>query len=380
MNKVIKGYKIRIYPNKTQKLLIEKHLGSCRFIWNYMLNLQNENYKIGNKYISRFDMIRNLTPMKKQLEFEWLNEISTTSLQKICIDLDKAFKSFFNKKSKYPNFKSKKESSKSYLVCESRFYFKDSKHIQIQKLGLVKCKTDFKIPIGKHKFSNVRLSKVFNKYFISFGLECENQTPKLNDYSLGIDLGVKDLAVISYNNESIVFHNINKSSKMKYLNKRVKHLQKSISRKYEQNKQDSKFIKTNNIMRDELTLSRIKRKISNIRNNYIHQITNKIVKLLPKRVVMEDLNISGMMKNKHLSDSIQQQNFYKFILYMKYKCEWNNIEFIQVDRFYPSSKKCSCCGNIKTDLKLKDRVYRCNCGLVINRDLNAAINLANYSV
>lgn len=375
---MIKGYKIRIYPNKEQKILIEKHIGACRFIWNYMLNLQNENYKNANKYIGRFDMIRKLTPLKKQEEYQWLNEVSNTSLQNICTDLDKVFKGFFKKEHKYPNFKSKKKSKKSYPVCESRFYFKDSKHIQIQKLGIVKCKTDFKIPIGKHKFSNIRLSKELNKYFISFGLECENQVRQLNEYSMGIDLGVKDLAVVSYGEDSLVFHNINKSSKIKKLNRELKHLQRSVSRKYEANKQENKYVKTNNIIKAEEKLRKINKKILDIRNNYIHQTTHKLIELLPKRVVMEKLNVLGMMKNKHLAKAIGEQNFYKFIEYMKYKCEWNKIEFIQVDRFYPSSKKCSCCGNIKKDLKLSDRVYVCKCGLNIDRDLNAAINLKNY--
>lgn len=375
---MIKGYKIRIYPNKEQKILIEKHIGACRFIWNYMLNLQNENYKTGNEYISRFDMIRSLTPLKKQEEYQWLKEISAMSINNICTDLDKDFKGFFRKEHKYPKFKSKKKSKKSYPVRSDRFYFKDSKHIQIIKLGIVKCKTDFEIPIGKHKFSNVRLSKELNKYFISFGLECENQVQQLNDYSMGVDLGVKDLAVVSYGDNSLVFHNINKSSKMKKLYRELKHLQRSISRKYESNKQGNKYVKTNNIIKAEEKLRKINKKISDIRNNYIHQTTHKLIELLPKRVVMEKLNVLGMMKNKHLTKAIAEQNFYKFIQYMKYKCEWNGIEFIQVDRFYPSSKKCSCCGNIKKDLKLSDRVYVCKCGLNIDRDLNAAINLKNY--
>lgn len=375
---MIKGYKIRIYPNKEQKILIEKHIGCCRFIWNYMLNLQKENYEKGNKYISRYDMIRSLTPLKKQEEYLWLNEVSVTSLQNICTDLDKDFKGFFKKLNGYPKFKSKKKSKNIYPVCCDRFYFKDNIHIQIQKLGIVKCKTDFKIPTGKYKFSNVRLSKELNKYFISFGLECENQARKLNDYSMGIDLGVKELAAVSYGNNTLMFHNINKSSKMRKLNRELKHLQRSVSRKYEANRQGNKYIKTNNIIKLEKKIYKINRKISNIRTNYIHQITHKLVELLPKRVVMENLNVSGMMKNKHLSEAIAEQEFYKFISYMKYKCEWNGIEFIQVDRFYPSSKTCSCCGKIKKDLKLSDRVFRCECGAEIDRDINAAINLKNY--
>ena len=375
---MIKGYRIRIYPNKEQKILIEKHIGCCRFLWNYMLSLQNENYEKGNKYISRYDMIRSLTLLKKQEEYLWLNEVSNTSLQNICIDLDKDFKGFFKKLNGYPKFKSKKKSKNIYPVCCNRFYFKDNIHIQIQMLGIVKCKTDFKVPIGKHKFSNVRLSKELNKYFISFGLECENQVRKLNDYSMGIDLGVKELAAVSYGDDSLIFHNINKSSKMRKLNRELKHLQRSVSRKYEENRQGNKYIKTNNIIKLEKKIYKINRKISNIRTNYIHQTTHKLVELLPKRVVMENLNVSGMMKNKHLSEAIAGQGFYRFISYMKYKCEWNGIEFIQADKFYPSSKTCSCCGKIRKDLKLSDRVFRCECGAEIDRDINAAINLKNY--
>lgn len=375
---MIKGYRIRIYPNKEQKILIEKHIGCCRFLWNYMLSLQNENYEKGNKYISRYDMIRSLTLLKKQEEYLWLNEVSNTSLQNICIDLDKDFKGFFKKLNGYPKFKSKKKSKNIYPVCCNRFYFKDNIHIQIQMLGIVKCKTDFKVPIGKHKFSNVRLSKELNKYFISFGLECENQVRKLNDYSMGMDLGVKELAAVSYGDDSLIFHNINKSSKMRKLNRELKHLQRSVSRKYEENRQGNKYIKTNNIIKLEKKIYKINRKISNIRTNYIHQITHKLVELLPKRVVMENLNVSGMMKNKHLSEAIAGQGFYRFISYMKYKCEWNGIEFIQADKFYPSSKTCSCCGKIRKDLKLSDRVFRCECGAEIDRDINAAINLKNY--
>ena len=375
---MIKGYRIRIYPNKEQKILIEKHIGCCRFLWNYMLSLQNENYEKGNKYISRYDMIRSLTLLKKQEEYLWLNEVSNTSLQNICIDLDKDFKGFFKKLNGYPKFKSKKKSKNIYPVCCNRFYFKDNIHIQIQILGIVKCKTDFKVPIGKHKFSNVRLSKELNKYFISFGLECENQVRKLNDYSMGIDLGVKELAAVSYGDDSLIFHNINKSSKMRKLNRELKHLQRSVSRKYEENRQGNKYIKTNNIIKLEKKIYKINRKISNIRTNYIHQTTHKLVELLPKRVVMENLNVSGMMKNKHLSEAIAEQGFYRFISYMKYKCEWNGIEFIQVDRFYPSSKTCSCCRKVKKDLKLSDRIFKCECGAEIDRDINAAINLKNY--
>ena len=196
---------------------------------------------------------------------------------------------------------------------------------------------------------------------------------------MGIDLGVKDLAIAEYNGERIVFTNINKSRKMRQLNKQQKHLQRSISRKYEANHKGKRYVKTKNIDRSESKLRRLHARITNIRTNYIHQCTHRLISLLPKRIVMEDLNVQGMMKNKHLSKAVQEQCFFEFRRQMQYKCEWNGIELVLADRFYPSSKTCSCCGNIKHDLKLSDRVYKCDvCGTVIDRDYNAAINLSRY--
>ena len=167
---------------------------------------------------------------------------------------------------------------------------------------------------------------------------------------------------------------------MRELNKKTKRTQRAISRKYEANRKGKAYIKTKNIEKLETRLRNLHQRIANIRSNYIHQTTHTLVSMLPKRVVMEDLNISGMMKSKHLSKAIQEQCFYEFIRQMRYKSEWNGIEFVQADRFYPSSKTCSCCGSIKHDLKLKDRTYTCpECGVVIDRDLNAAINLSRYA-
>ena len=312
--------------------------------------------------------------------------MSGYSEQQALLHVDAAFKNFFRRVKKkqtpgFPKFKSKKKSKPSYSTRVGEI---QDKHLRIDKLGLVKYKTDFQLPLGRDfKLVNPVISyhRATNKYFISFGIEVENQNNILNDYSVGIDLGIKELAVIAYDDNSKFYHNINKSKKMKNLERRLKTLQRSISRKYEANKQGKKFIKTKNIEKAELDLLKIYNKISNIRDDYIHQITAEIIKLYPKRVVMEDLNVTGMMKNRYLSKSIQQQNFNKFINYMKYKCEFNNIEFIQVDRFYPSSKTCSCCGSINKHLKLKDRTFICpDCGSKIDRDLNAAINLSNYQL
>lgn len=377
---MIKSYKIRLYPTKEQEALMWKHIGACRYIWNYMLAYQQEQYVNGEKHLSAFDMIKLLTPLKKDGEHEWLCEVSNASLGVVCRDLDKAYKGFFKKIARFPKFKSRKRSKKTYPVKDDRIYFINSKLMHIEKVGKIKYKTDFDLPQGRgHKFTNPRISNVNGKWMLSFGMECENQAPVLTDISMGIDLGVKDLAIAEFNGTKITYRNINKTSKMKRLEKQRRHLERSISRKYEQNRRGNTFVKTNNIMRSEERLKKMYARMTNIRTNYIHQTTRDLVSLLPKRVVMEDLNVTGMMKNRHLSKAIQEQCFGEFIRQMQYKCEWNGIEFVQVGRFYPSSKTCSCCGAIKRDLRLRDRVYVCaECGAEIDRDYNAAINLSRY--
>ena len=326
-------------------------------------------------------MIELIKPLKNDGEHNWLYEVSNTSLQRICHDLDYSYKRFFKGLSKYPKFKSKKNAKPRYPASFENFYFKDDKFLNIEKIGKVKYKTDIKFNYGANRkmYSDVRVSYKNGKWFVSFGMKCESQAQKLTDVNMGIDLGIKDLAVVEFNGEQIVYHNINKSKKIKNLKKKLIHTQRRIARKYEQNKQGKVFIKTNNIIKEENKLRKIHAKIANIRENYIHQITHKLVSMLPKRVVMEDLNVKGMMKNKHLSNAIFEQCFYKFIRQMKYKCEWNGVEFVQADRFFPSSKLCSGCGCVNNNLKLSDRTYICSdCGLVIDRDYNAAINLSRY--
>lgn len=198
------------------------------------------------------------------------------------------------------------------------------------------------------------------------------------DKVLGIDLGIKQLAIV--NEEGLNIPNINKTKVVKNLEKKLKRLQRQCSRKYENNKKGGSYQKTKNIAKLELKIKKLHRKLTNIRLNHIHQSTSKMVKTKPKMIVMETLKISNMMKNKYLSKSIQQQGFYKFIEQMKYKCELNGIKFIQVPTFYPSSKMCSCCGSIRKDLKLSDRIYKCKCGFTCDRDKNATYNLANYGL
>lgn len=372
---MIKAMKIRLLPTKEQEELMFKSIGCSRFAYNWALNRCDELHKQGEKY-SMSNIRKEFTQLKKQDGFMWLNEVSNTSMVESMRNLDKSFKSFFKKKTRYPRFKSKRKSRHSFYVRYDALYFTEGK-CNLEKIGKVKYKTNYHIPDAK--YTNPYCSYDGKYWYLSFGIEQDENQVELNkDLSIGIDLGISTLAVINAIDQPI--KNINKSKTVKKLKKKLKRLQRQVSRKYEMNKEGSKFMKTSNIEKLEKKIKLIYRKLSNIRQNHIHQATNMIIKMRPYRVVMENLNISGMMKNRHLSKAIQEQRFYEFIRQMKYKCEFNGIEFVQADRWFPSSKTCSSCGSVKRDLKLSDRTYKCECGLIMDRDKNASINLGNYKV
>lgn len=378
-----KGYTIRIYPTKDQEELLRKHIGCCRFIWNHMIEVQKTRYQNDEKYLNHFGMIKLIPLIKK--EYEWLNEVSNHSLQLICKDVNTAYQRFFKKISNYPRFKTKKKSKLSYPVrSESNaFYFKENV-VQISKVGKVKYKADYKnLNLEEiSKFSNARISNENDKWILTFSIEYENQVQTTEKKgNLGIDLGVGRLAVVSHNGKKLEYKNINKSKRVKQLKRKLKHVQKVISRKYEVGNKlnEKKYQKTNSILKYEKLARRIYRKISNIRKDQRHKITRELVNLNPAVVIMEDLNVSGMMKNKHLAKAISEMGFYDFIRTMKYKCEESGIKFFQADRFFPSSKTCSHCGCIHKGLKLSDRIFECpSCGFTIDRDFNAAMNLERY--
>lgn len=383
---MIRSFKVRLYPTKEQEILMNKHIDCCRFIWNYMLAINLEREKDGLHPLSGFKMCNELTLLKRQPQYEWLNDVSANSLQTICTDLNEAYSAFFNKVRGKPKFKKKAKAKRAFPVLCNRIYFKDKNFIVIPVIGKVKYKTDFEFICGRDilKFKNPRISNIGNKWILTFGLEVEKQDYNLNDFSVGIDLGVKDLAVVSYDGDkSKVYHNINKSKKVKYYKSKLKHVQRNLARKYEKRKSENFYNKemSKNEIRELEKVQYLYRKLANIRDNYIHQVTAEIVNMLPKRIVIEDLKVSNMLKDKRLSEEIHEQSFYKFREYLTYKCEDKGIELVIADKYYPSSKTCSCCGNIKKSLKLSDRTYICDkCGLTIDRDLNAAINLMNYIV
>ena len=373
-----KTLKIRLLPTPEQEELMWKHIYSSRFIWNYLLNIQNERKERHEYSLSSYDMIKLLPIIKKQQEYGWLKEVSNTSLQRVCCDLGWAFKKFFNKSARYPKFKTRKRSRDSFPICGSAndLYFLDNS-VQIQKLGKIKYKTDYQLIKGRgsYQYANPRVSLNNGKWILTVGVKCENQTHNLNG-KIGIDLGVKELAIVAFEDKQIIYHNINKNKKIKRLKHKIGHLQHIRSRKYKVN---GSYEDTKNIIKINKQIKDIYYHIACIRNNYLHHITSEIVSLHPCRVAMEDLNIMGLVKNKRLATAIYDECFSEFIRQMKYKCEINNIDFVQADRFYPSSKTCSCCGHIKKNLKLTERTYKCDkCGFIIDRDYNAAINLMNY--
>ena len=368
---MILAKKVRLYPSETQEQKLWQSVGTARFIYNWTLAKQEENYKNGGKFISDGVLRKEITQLKKN-ELSWLNEVSNNIAKQAVKDACDAYKRFFKGLSDKPRFKTKKRSKKSFYNDNVKLNVKDNKLVNIEKIGWIK--TNEQLPIGV-KYSNPRISYDNKYWYISVGIEQEKNQEELTDISLGIDLGLKDLAICS---DGTVYKNINKTYMVRKIEKRLKRLQKQVSRKYEKNKKGKEYVKTKNIIKLEKQIQQVHRRLANIRNNYLHQTTTNIVKTKPYRVVIEDLAVSDMMKNKHLSDAIRKQGFSEFRRQLEYKCNFRGIKFVVVDRFYPSSKSCSQCGKIKKDLKLKDRVYKCSCGLNIDRDLNASINLSKY--
>lgn len=370
---MILANKIRLYPTEVQEQKLWQSVGTARFIYNWTLARQEENYKNGGKFISDNDLRKEITQLKKS-ELSWLKEVSNNVAKQAVKDACDSYKRFFKGLSDKPRFKSRRKSKPSFYNDNCKLKVKDNA-VNIEKVGWVNIKP-YSIPLGV-KYSNPRISFDGKYWYISVGIERELPNVELTNESIGIDVGVKDLAICS---NGMIFKNINKTKEVKRLKKVLKRKQRQCSNKYEKNKKGKEFVKTKNITKLEKQIRLLHRKLANIRSNHIHQATNKIVKAKPSRVVMETLNIKGMMKNRHLAKAIQQQCLYDFKVKMKYKCEFYGIEFVEANKWFPSSKICSCCGNIKKDLKLKDRVYKCNCGLSIDRDLNASINLSRYKL
>jgi len=377
---MILGKKVRLYPTEEQEQNLWKSVGTARFIYNWTLSKQQENYalrdksKNGSKFISDNDLRKEITLLKKTEEFSWLNEVSNNVAKQAVKDACEAYKRFFKGQSNFPKFKSRKRSKPSFYNDTDKLKVKE-KLVLVEKVGWIR--TNEQIPMNV-KYNNPRVSFDGKYWYLAVGIEREKIQTELSDAVTGIDVGVKELAVCS---DGQVFENINKSKAIKKFEKKLHRLQRKISRKYEKNKKGKEYAKTSNIIKLEKQIKLVYRKLANIRANHIHQTTNKIVKTKPSKVVMEALNIKGMMKNKHLSKAIADQGLYEFVRQMKYKCEFNGIKFDQADKWYASSKICSKCDHKKVKLSMSERVYKCErCGLEIDRDYNASINLSKYQL
>ena len=383
---MIKSVKIRLNPNNRQLTKLFKYSGCARFAYNWAIAREQENYKRGNKFLLDGELRKEFTQLKKLPEYKWLNEVSNDVAKQAIKDACNAYKKFFKGQCKYPKFKSKKRSSPSFYQDNVKIQFTDT-HVKVvsfsdskkrnkQKLNWIKLCEKGKIPTN-YKYMNPRFTYDGLYWYVSVSFEVEDNTNADNpsNEGIGIDLGIKDLAICSDGN---TYGNINKTQRVKKLEKRKRRLQRSISRRYEKNKKGASYCKTSNIAKREKELLRVTKRLTNIRQNYLHQTTSEIIKRKPSFICMEDLNVSGMMKNKYLSKALQEQKLYEFKKQIEYKSERNNIQVIIADRFFPSSKLCSCCGNIKRGLKLSDRIYKCQCGNIIDRDFQASVNLKVY--
>jgi putative transposase len=372
---MILGKKVRLFPTKEQEQKLWQSVGTARFIYNWTLAKQEENYRNGGKFIPDGDLRKELTILKKTEEYKWLNEVSNNVAKQAVKDACGAYKNFFKKLADKPRFKSRKKSKPSFYNDNMKLKVKDNA-VLIEKVGWINIKRN--VVSANCKYSNPRISFDGKYWFLSVGIEKKQTIVELTDESIGIDVGIKDLAVCS---NGMTFKNINKTKNVKKLEKRLRRLQRRVSGKYLKNKEGSRFVKTSNIIKTEKQIKLLHRKLANIRSNHNHQATNMIVKTKPSRVVMETLNIKGMMKNRHLSKAIAKQCLYEFKIQIQYKCEFSGIEFVEADKWYPSSKTCSECGHIKQKLSLSERTYSCEeCGCVIDRDYNASINLSRYGL
>ncbi len=379
---MLKSYKTEINPMPEQKTKINKTIGTCRYMYNFYIAHNKELYDKGEKFLpyKKFSVWFNNEFIPNNPEYLWIKEVSSKSIKRSLENANNAFSKFFNHKSNFPRFKKKGKSNvKMYFVKnDDKSIIQCERHrIKIPTLGWVRIKEKGYIPTTKSGLviKSGFVSKKADRYYISVLIDIpENVVNNNSDKGIGIDLGIKDLAVVS---DGTKYKNINKSYKVKRLEKQLKRQQRSLSRKYENLKKIKKGEATQkaNIRKQMLKVQRLYHRIDNIRTDYINKTILKIVKIKPSYITIEDLNVKGMMKNRHLSKAVEGQKFYEFRVKLKKKCSENSIELRVVNRFYPSSKLCNCCGFIKKDLKLSDRIYRCNCGYVEDRDVNAALNL-----
>jgi len=392
---MLRGIQIRLLPTPEQEQKLWNHVNGFRATYNWGLAEQMRRFEQGEKHLSEYDLRKIFRKHRKT--DEQLSACDANALCMAIFDLSNAYKRFFKhhrenpgeKFSKkklehfkrigksvtnydliaHPKFKSAKRANKTFAVQNDTLNFYGGKGVSISGVGKVQYKTQDKLPLGykQAKFYNPRVSYTNSKWILSFAMDVQGAEYKLNDYGMGIDLGAKVTAVVSCNGKHTVYKNINKNKRIKKLAQKKKRLQRHVARQVVGSKGQKSTYKQ---------IGRIETRIANIRKDFRHKMTTEIVNQLPKVIVIEDLNINGMMKNQHLAKAIGEQGLYTIQNYLTYKSKNRGITIQKANRWYPSSKRCSSCGNIKKDLKLSDRKYLChNCGMIKCRDCNAADNL-----
>jgi putative transposase len=413
-------------PNNKQKTKLFQFAGASRFAYNWALDKQMDNFREGRKLQSDYDLRKEFTVLRNSVEKPWLLDISNNVTKQAIKDLCIAYKNFFRKQKQagyvkyspkklshfaridrkptvydmngHPKFKSKKNGDFRFYQDNVKIQFTNT-HVKLesiagskkknrQRLNWIRLAEKGRIPVGM-KYTQPRITFDGENWWLGIGfvvkhklkpmrgLKFVRKQPKRSyTEGVGIDLGIKDLAIIS---DSTVVKNINKSHTIRKLKKKRRRLQRQVSRKYQMNKKGDSYCKTSNLIKSEKRLLRINHRLADIRANHVHQATRRIINRKPRFICLEDLNVQGMMKNKHLSEKVQEQNFYEFRRQIEYKAQWARIPVVIADRWYPSSKTCIECGYVNKDLKLSDRTYVCPvCGNVIGRDFQASLNLKRY--
>ena len=375
---MLKSFKTEINPTEEQKVKIRKTIGTCRYIYNFYLAHNKELHDNGEKFMSgkSFSVWLNNEYLPKNPDKLWMKEVSSKSVKRSIENGCVAFTRFFKHQSAFPNFKKKGKSDvKMYFVKNNPKDCRCERHrMNIPSLGWVRMKEKGYVPTTKDGYviKSGHVSIKADRYYVSVLIEIpNNKTADNSKEGIGIDLGLKDFAIVS---NGKTYKNINKSAKLKKLEKQLIREQRSLSRKYENIKKGESTQRAN-IQKQKLKVQKLHHKIDNIRTDYINKTIAEMVKTKPSYITIEDLNVSGMMKNRHLSKAVASQKFYEFRTKLQAKCKENGIELRVVDRWYPSSKTCHCCGAIRKDLKLSDRIFQCDCGYIEDRDFNAALNL-----
>ena len=423
---MIKSIRVQLLPNNKQKTKLFQFAGAARYAYNWALNKQMDNFREGHKIQTDNDLRREFTILRHSEGNEWLQDVSNNVTKQAIKDLCIAYKNFFRKQKQpgyikyaskkiahynrigksltvydmngHPKFRSKKNGGFRFYQDNVKIQFTGT-HVKLeslagsrrknrQRLNWIRLAERNRIPV-RAKYTNPRIAFDGERWWLSVGIQtirhlkplcrlsfaCKKRR-QVRSEGIGIDLGIKDLAVFS---DATKVRNINKTRAIRILKKKRRRLQRQVSRKYQMNKKEESYCKTSNLIKSEKRLLRINHRLAHIRQNHVHQATSAIIKRKPSFICLEDLNVRGMMKNRYLSEKIQEQNLYEFRRQIEYKARWAKISVIIADRWYPSSKTCVICGHVKKDLNLSERTYVCPvCGNVIDRDFQAALNLKRY--